>query len=157
MGTDIRICVEKLNQQSKWESIDEWKLEDGDLYETVVYEKRFFSDRNYDVFSILGNVRNGANYWVFEDSGYKLEYLSDSRGIPEDSDERVKNYLRLEGSCSYLTLPEILAFDWQKTVIINDKEVKYFKLFKPFISQINKKLKAYKECPEKIRFVFGFS
>lgn len=110
MGCDIHLYVE-VKKYSTWESADTWETDNhGDKF--VPYEKRLFTGRNYNLFSILANVRNR----------YKFIPITDPKGLPNDVSEPVKNQSKnWEGnshSHSFLTVQEILEFDWTQTVTL---------------------------------------
>lgn len=117
MGCDIHLYVEK-KVDGVWVSADEWKSdEDGRMI--VPYEKEFYNDRNYDLFAILANVRNGRGFaGCYTGEGFNP--IADPRGIPDDVCEAVKfEYDAWDGdghSHSYFTVKELLEYDWtQKT------------------------------------------
>lgn len=73
-------------------------------------------NRNYSVFSVLANVRNGGN----------ITPIADPRGLPEDNVHFETKYfgnnsLQAEAdygdhSQSYLYLSELLAYDWNQVI-----------------------------------------
>jgi hypothetical protein len=71
-------------------------------------------DRNYDLFAILGNVRNGTGF-AGCDTGDGFDPMSDNRGIPEDISDEAREALSDEHSSTWVTLSEILAYDWDRT------------------------------------------
>lgn len=109
MGCDIHLYVEK-KIEGKWVSADTW---DGNEYEDgtkdVSADKSFYNDRNYELFSILAGVRNRFN----------LDPIIEPRGFPENASKELKNqYKKWDGdahSTSWLTLQELIQFDWTKT------------------------------------------
>lgn len=81
-----------------------------------------YSDRNYDAFGILANVRNGT--W-----GDGTPFISEPRGLPRDISDELRtahesNYETPDGkdnpahyslgdhSFTHVTLAELLAFNW---------------------------------------------
>lgn len=85
-----------------------------------------YQGRNYTLFSLLADVRNN----------YHIKPISKPRGLPDDVDEEIKKKSD-EWDCdghshSYFTLEELLAVDWDFTVINNEGLVdeKNYKLFK---------------------------
>lgn len=115
MGCDIHMHVEYKyrlkDDNAHWMCGDYFKLNpfrdkyDNEEKYTLV---GFHDDRNYDLFSILANVRNyGRN-----------EYIDDPRGLPDDVTKEVKEYCDKWGidghSHSYFTLKELI--DFQKTI-----------------------------------------
>lgn len=116
MGTDIHMTFEA-RRDGKWTNMDKFKVdEDGYMSN---YDNRLYSDRNYDLFAILANVRNGHGF-AGVDTGDGFIPISEPRGAPDDMDETTSKWL--EGgagdhSGSWLTVAEMLAYDWtQKTV-----------------------------------------
>lgn len=112
-------------------------------HETTLTHRQWFSDRNYDVFAILGNVRNGSGFaGVRTSSGFP--YISDGRGLPDDLSNEVNARLALieadndsededlydlldkepegwwdlgEHSQSWVLLSEIDEYDWDGGVV----------------------------------------
>jgi len=115
MGCDIHFFVEK-KIGNKWVSVDEWKDYDG--WKTVDYKKAFYSNRNYDLFAILANVRNGYGF-AGCDTGNGFIPISMPRGLPDNVSQEVGNHSKQYGedghSHSYLTVKELLAYDWNQT------------------------------------------
>lgn len=107
MGCDIHFYVEK-KIKGKWVSADEWE-KDEDGYEDVKYQSRFYSGRNYALFSILAGVRNYSD----------LPAISQPRGVPEDASRKYKKKVKSYGSDghshSYFTLAELLNYNWAAT------------------------------------------
>ena len=67
MGTDIFFFAER-RKKGEWVSCDKWKLiMEGDyrhLYSETVPNSKFYSERNYDLFAILADVRRKARAWL---------------------------------------------------------------------------------------------
>lgn len=116
MGCDIHIYVEK-REGDQWRSADEWADEYGEGAD-VPYRKRFYDGRNYDLFAILANVRNGRGFAGVK-TGDGFNPISEPRGLPEDVSQEVRaasDRWDSDGhSHSYLTVAEIMAFDWTQT------------------------------------------
>lgn len=120
MGCDIHFYVEKkINGQ--WVSQDTWTREDADesdSYLTVPYGQAYYSGRNYDLFAILADVRNGRGFAGIK-TGEGFTPIAEPKGVPEDASAEVKEIVaRWEGdghSHSHLTLKELLEFDWTQT------------------------------------------
>jgi len=69
-------------------------------------------DQDYDLFAILANVRNECRY-----QGDRFDSISDRRGFPEDiSAEARDEGCTGDHSATWMTLSEILAFDWTRAV-----------------------------------------
>lgn len=103
MGCDIHFYVE-VRKDGKWVSADTWEVEDGDRSN---YDHAFYSGRNYNLFSLLADVRS--------ESG--AEPFSSPRGIPDDSCLEIKEVVEQWGrdghSHSHFTLAELMAQDWE--------------------------------------------
>lgn len=132
MGCDIHLAVEVQNGDGKWEralpppeACDPWLAKQAaeqpdDRYYTERARVTWFHDRNYNLFAILAGVRNG----------YDLESISEPRGLPDDLSLELRKlnyddplYVESEDSNdislgdhsqSWLTLAELLAFDWSR-------------------------------------------
>lgn len=125
MGCDIHLYVER-RVNGRWESADTWTPneyytpgeDDGERPITVKYEDRFYTSRNYDLFAMLANVRNGHGFAGIK-TGDGFIPITAPRGLPED----VCNEVRAESdawgdnghSHSWLTVAELDAYDWQQT------------------------------------------
>lgn len=119
MGCDIHLYVERL-ENGKWIFCDTWETEDG--YTSVPYEKQFYNGRNYNLFAILADVRNGRGFAGVE-TGTGFHPIHDLRGIPENASPEVQavaDQWDTDGhSRSWATVEELMAFDWtQKTTLI---------------------------------------
>lgn len=134
MGTDIRMAVE-IYRDGKWTWVkDAFPCPDCNGTKVVKYGEKEpcfchhgyrgspgrshgYDGRNYDAFGIIANVRNGT--W-----GEATPFIAEPRGLPpfmdaellaqqEDADEDAdEDGYRLGEDTSWLTLAELLAFDW---------------------------------------------
>lgn len=144
MGCDIHIYTE-VKKEGKWEAVsvpNSWRkylqecleraTEQGDQSNIEYYTKRvqeepekciegIYDGRNYDLFAILANVRNGYGF-AGCDTGDGFVPICMPKGLPEDVSEPVEREAEAwdgDGhSHSYHTLADLLAYDWkqQKTV-----------------------------------------
>lgn len=71
-------------------------------------------DRDYDLFAILGNVRNGVAFAGVK-TGNGFVPMSDQRGYPDDITPEADAVMSHEHSATWVTLAEILAYDWTRT------------------------------------------
>lgn len=115
MGTDIHFYVEK-KTASGWESADEWEYNSNYNYWEVPYKKQFYCDRNYSLFAALADVRNGRGFAGVV-TGERICPISEPRGLPEDLSKTLTERLDVDHTPSWLTLEEILAYDWTTSVI----------------------------------------
>ena len=97
MGTDIHMYVE-VRQKG------EWKLYGG--------KNDFYDGRNYALFAILANVRNGYGF-AGCDTGNGFVPISTPRGLPDNVDNEILEY-SWGHSHSWLLLSEILAHNWEQ-------------------------------------------
>ena len=119
MGCDIHFYVEK-KVNGKWKSADSWKEnkfagEAGEPDLELPYENSFYQGRNYDLFAILANVRNGRGFaGVYTGEGFNP--ISDPKGLPSDLSKELKaesDYWDCDGhSHTHFTLKELLDYDW---------------------------------------------
>ena len=83
----------------------------------TILEGWLYGGRNYNLFAILGNVRNGVGFAGVV-TGEGFNYISDSRGLPEDASDDVLNELGEDGgfyhSVSYVYLNELESFNWEQ-------------------------------------------
>lgn len=130
MGCDIHLCVE-VRRDGQWQRAFPPKvLQDAYLadWDSEWAKKRapvtWYDMRNYDVFAILGNVRNGYGFAGVK-TGDGFVPISDNRGIPDNASPEVQaifsDYSEDRGendiwggdhSHSWVTLAELLAYDW---------------------------------------------
>lgn len=66
-----------------------------------------YCGRNYSLFAILAGVRNGCDF----------QPIAEPRGVPEDASAYTKDWLEDYHTPSWLTLAEILDFDWDQVAI----------------------------------------
>lgn len=117
MGCDIHFYVEK-RVNGMWVSADTFKEEDddGDIRYHQVDE--FYGDRNYNLFAILADVRNGLGFAGVE-TGDGFKPISQPKGLPHDVSKEMKRQadsMRGDGhSHSWFTLRELLNYDWTQT------------------------------------------
>jgi hypothetical protein len=149
MGTDIHLIVQQKNAQGGWDRIappqslidkrcvvgnwdydqylkakeEEEEAGKADLgwrsyYYREIFEE-WYSGRNYHLFSILADVRNGFGFAGIR-TGEGYVPISKPKGFPDDFDVK-----EVEGdygggwlgdhSFSWLTLRELLEYDWNQT------------------------------------------
>lgn len=96
MGCDIHIYVEQ-RVNGVWEQVSD-DIDNG---------------RNYDLFSILADVRNGRGF-AGVDTGDGYVPISEPKGMPEDvSKGLIENVCwDYDHSHSYLSLRELIEYDW---------------------------------------------
>lgn len=118
MGADIHFYVEK-RVNGIWESADKWTPpdpdEEGARRPRVDYKDSFYHDRNYNLFAILADVRNGRGFAGVQ-TGEGFNPIADPRGLPEDVCEAVRN-LSDDWGCdghshSHFTVQELMDYDW---------------------------------------------
>lgn len=115
MGSDIHLFVEK-RENDNWVPVAD--------SETSSYEGWLYNNRNYNLFAFLADLRNYNNYIP----------ISRPKGLPHDVSKEVKekaDYWGVDGHThSWLTLEEILEFDWAcediKKGFVNELEYKEF-------------------------------
>lgn len=120
MGCDIHFFVEK-RVEGKWVSADKWEIDKDDdepRQPRVPWEQSFYHSRNYNLFAILADVRNGRGFAGVK-TGEGFNPISPPRGLPDDvSPEVGKEAVRWAGdghSHSFLTVEELLDYDWTQT------------------------------------------
>lgn len=112
MGCDIHLYVETKRLDGNWQmealAYDNpaWP-EDEKYYDGY----RGWSDRNYDTFAILANVRNGSGF-AGVDTGDGFSPIDDPRGLPDDIGEIPPDVNFGDHSFSWLLYSEILGHCW---------------------------------------------
>ena len=143
MGTDIHMAIE-VRRNGRWHWVPNavscsdcdgtavWKDRDGKERECFRCTHRYrgtangrlhgYSDRNYDAFGIIANVRNGT--W-----GADTPVIAGPRGLPDDISAELKaandapyelpdghenpaHYNLGDHSFTHISLAELLAFNW---------------------------------------------
>ena len=98
--------LEDVPTKFRWISADKWELEDGNWH--VPYNLEFYGGRNYYIFSILADVRNGSG----------VEPINYPKGIPDDASTgylyKCDQWDSDAHSHSYFTLEELLNVDWSQ-------------------------------------------
>lgn len=124
MGCDIHMYVEKKKADGTWKAMDKWVEEaedDEPSYWNADYNSLVYNGRNYNLFAILANVRNGYGF-AGCDTGEGFVPISEPKGLPDDVTEEVKrcsDQWDCDGhSHSYLTLKELLDYDWLQTATL---------------------------------------
>ena len=146
MGCDIHMWAEIKKKPNNPEAKPEWRTvarefkskyyredetatyitygegkEFGSYEDNEILTDHPYEGRNYNVFAILANVRNGRGF-AGVDTGDGFVPIAEPRGIPEDASDYYKHQVEAYGenghSHSYLTLQELLDYDWhgQSTV-----------------------------------------
>ena len=137
MGTDIHMYAEVLLSRhsgpSEWTVVGrefpstyhhEGRLNvihsysDGDQWESNQrYTVHPYEDRNYDLFAILADVRNGLGFAGVQ-TGEGFNVIAEPRGLPSDVSPYVKKEFGGDESwyhsTSWLSLDEIISFDWDQ-------------------------------------------
>jgi hypothetical protein len=152
MGCDIHCFAEKY-RWGKWVKI-------GEVFDNPFHDPTFprsswnsrktaqpYSERNYYMFSILANVRND----------WGIIPIAMPKGFPVDVSSDVWNYSndkygRDGHSHSWLTVDELLAYDWYRTITIDRVPMTYRDLASPNILFYNLR----KVGQKKVRIVFFF-
>lgn len=136
MGCDIHMVVELYDwvPDGKGDEVQAWSM--------VIAEPAAYGDRNYALFGALAGVRN-----------HDVPKIADKRGVPEDASPETKKWSQRYGadghSHSWVTLAEVLAYDWSA--------LPYETSFPDWAKALTKSPARmdYKK-PEHIRFVFWF-
>lgn len=128
MGFDIVFYVERRcngtwESADKWTPSEEWEIEEGAPPLGVAIEDRYYNTRDYEMFSILANVRQSVGLVSKKDGG-RLQYISLPKGFPLDASPNVAAWIRaLKAehviSPSWLSLAELLNFDWERRVTLH--------------------------------------
>lgn len=126
MGCDIHMFIEQRDVGGSWVSADTWYQDEDDPSRKTVYKwgpgltrlaGPLYSSRNYDLFAILADVRNGRGF-AGCDTGGGFVPISAPRGVPEDASPeyraQVENWSGDGHSHSYFTVAELLAYDWTR-------------------------------------------
>ena len=115
MGTDIHLHVEARGTEGNvWRRFERNITYNLDRRATAHVQMGWGEGRNYDVFAMMADVRNGRGF-AGVDLGYGFIPIAEPRGLPEDCDyaidEEAENWGVDGHSHSYLTLRELLDLE----------------------------------------------
>lgn len=114
MGCDIHLYVEK-KIDGQWQILGDFEREENDDGGTWISGGRFYSGRNYNLFAILADVRNGRGFAGCK-TGEGFQPISEPRGVPDDASPEYKAIVDqwdVDGhSHSFHTLRQLLDYDW---------------------------------------------
>lgn len=125
MGCDIHLYVER-RENGRWVTADLWTPnqyykpgnDEGEDPFTVEYDNRFYTQRSYNLFGMLANVRNGRGFAGIK-TGEGFIPIAMPRGLPEDVCDEVRHVSERWGvdghSHSWFTVSELLRYDWNQT------------------------------------------
>lgn len=131
MGCDIHVAIEVRDESGQWKPT---KLLEKDWATERLFTGDYnFFDRNYDLFAMLADVRNGRGFAGLT-TGEGFNPIDDARGLPADlsrelrrlaedgGDQDYDSALEAYGagwlgdhSHSWLTLRELADYDWNQT------------------------------------------
>lgn len=156
MGCDIHMYAEIKKKYKNPDVKPEWRLagrifkdayyrgddtstlsvfENGDDWESnSQLTEHPYQGRNYDLFAILADVRNGSGFDGV-DTGDGFNPIFDPRGLPEDVSKDYKQLVDNYGvdghSHSWVTLDELDSYDWNQVTkhrgYVSPLEYKVFK------------------------------
>ena len=124
MGCDIHVYLEKytsVNGENKWVNVDHWQINPhfGILENESEYDHvPFYWGRNYDLFSILAEIRGS------------MDPIDDPRGLPEDVTETTRKEYEsgdMVHTASYYTLKELKDYLYNNSD--NEEVVENLKYF----------------------------
>jgi hypothetical protein len=122
MGTDIHGGFELRSPDGKWQALNDYE---------------FPSRQNYNVFSILADVRNGRGFAGIKTSeGFNP--IAEPRGLPEDVHMETLEKLSDCHTPSWLLLKEVFEYDYsQATIITGVVQWSYYLKFKESVNRYN--------------------
>lgn len=154
MGCDIHMAVE-VRRNGKWERVlppesawDPWLVVNGWMDDA---RQSWYDGRNYTLFGVLAGVRN-----------YDVDPISKPRGFPPDPGDEVAKMIADDGleswwlgdhSHTWLTLDEVLAYDWDQRLPNGDT---LRECSDDFMTRTVPALQNLDPDPRNVRLVFGF-
>lgn len=138
MGCDIHMIVQRKQTYDggsywstqlppAWWPREEWKakwiaeltakLPDAGSAQTLARQLSYWYDgRNYDLFGILADVRNGSGFAGIKTLDTGWPSIAPNRGLPEGLDKDLDETGWLgDHSFTWMTLAEVLAYPWETT------------------------------------------
>lgn len=121
VGKPCRTCTDPIDKYAHYDSETDDYLPGPDERYVEPGKRRdeWYSDRNYTVFGVLANVRNGSGF-AGVDTGDPLPIIAEPRGLPDDMSEQCAKWFVDHGgdhTDSHVTLEEVLAYDWKRSII----------------------------------------
>lgn len=170
MGCDIHMFVEK-KVNNKWEKLSkkfkyrhydptrENKIDEDGYEWNPEFTDSPYSDRNYDLFAILADVRNGRGFaGCYTGEGFNP--ISEPKGLPKDASNEVKLEFFDWGSdahsASFFTIKELKDYDWSQQTITHGEKLTYTEASNNFLDYITGTLSEFTDNDEEIRIVFWF-
>lgn len=112
---DQRLLKEEINQQQYDSTLERYQK-----WYAIEHIPHPSTDRWYDWFSVLADVRNGYGFAGIR-TGQGFAVIAEPRGVPEDATKDWREYVEGWGndihSLSYLTLEDFDNFDWNQTTM----------------------------------------
>ena len=137
MGTDITAYAERRQPDGSWVLVnglrpntsyflggaERYSEEENDPWPPLIPVEAFDMVRNYELFAILANVRNG----IRTAGGVHFECISLPRGLPEDLSLELRKFTNLledgNHSHTWMLLEEILTFSWKEKSVLREAMV----------------------------------
>lgn len=148
MGTDIHMNIE-VWRDGRWEWLSKPydpavdmcdEPAKGRVADLLVYDDSGFpiaEERRYRLFAVLAGVRDCY--------GEGIVPIALPRGLPADTSLNPGVHDLGDHSMSWLTLSELLSYDWAQTDFAEDFRLKFI----PALAKLA-------DDPDKVRIVFGF-
>lgn len=117
MGTDIHSALE-YKENGTWRA----SLRPNKWYGKYEFDEKdkmsaqLNLGRDYDLFAVLANVRNGYGF-AGSPTGSGFHPMSDHRGLPTDISSLAREACDGDHSDSWVSLHEVLAYDWTRTTV----------------------------------------
>lgn len=138
MGCDIHMTAEYRNAAGGWVNNDLVRGDKYDPNDISNYENpaKPYDGRNYDLFSILADVRNGYGF-AGAPTGVGFKPIAPPRGLPDDATAIYRDWVAQWGddghSHSWFTVADLMAYDWTqtttKTGVVGYHQLARFKLY----------------------------
>lgn len=132
LGKPCRQCNPRKRYRYDPETEEEHEDVDPDQPGPGKLRDSWWSDRNYDTFAILANVRNGSGF-AGTRTGDRFTSISSGRGWPDDLTAESLEWFEHHGgdhSETWVGLDEILAYDFDaivaKTGVVNVEQFRTF-------------------------------
>lgn len=117
MGCDIHLVIQRKEADGNWHEVPyqhKWN-EDQPTAPNVAQAPWIFRNRNYDLFGILADVRNGRGWpSIAPDRGLPVEFsekiVAPDPNYPDDGPRSLGDH-----SFTWIGLEELKAFDWDGT------------------------------------------
>ena len=152
MGTDIHLSAEVARYDGNGNQIG-WDWLPCPVIDAEHRRGEWYSNRNYLVFAMLADVRNGYGF-AGTPTHSPIVPISEPRGVPDDITAETLAILSEEHSASWMMLNEILDYDWSQPIEREGTVIAATDRTSEFVERMKMLAAAAGERPTRVVFDF---